>query len=83
MTPTFHISSGPDAIQALLLDHPAPADPASGARRRRARYTISREQLRDLHHGQGLSFTEIGRLTGYSRTAIRDLARTYGMPMST
>lgn len=30
-----------DAIQALLLDHPAPADPASGARRRRARYTPS------------------------------------------
>jgi hypothetical protein len=35
-----------DAIQALLLDHAAPADPAGGARRRRARYDISREQLR-------------------------------------
>jgi biotin operon repressor len=72
-----------DAIQALLLDHPAPADPASGARRRRARYTISREQLWNLHHGQRLSFTEIGQLTGYSRTAIRELARTYGIPTST
>jgi hypothetical protein len=66
--------------RALLLDHPAPADPAGGARRRRARYDISREQLRDLHHGQRLSFTEIGQRTGYSRTAIKDLARTYGMP---
>jgi hypothetical protein len=72
-----------DAIQALLLDHPAPADPAGGARRRRARYDISREQLRDLHHGQGLSFTEIGKRTGYSRTAIKDLVRTYGIPMDT
>jgi biotin operon repressor len=70
-----------DAIQAILLDHPAPADPAGGARRRRARYDISREQLRDLHHGQGLSFTEIGQLTGYSRTTINDLARTYGIPV--
>jgi hypothetical protein len=72
-----------DAIQALLLDHPAPADPAGGAHRRRARYDISREQFRDLHHGQGLSFTEIGQLTGYSTTAIRDLARTYSIPMDT
>ena len=48
-----------DAIQAILLDHPAPADPAA-ARRRRARYAISREQLRGLHHDQGLSFTESG-----------------------
>src|SRR5215475_12712192 len=68
-----------DAIQALLLDHPAPADPAGGARRRRARYDISREQLRDLCHGQGLSFTEIGQRTGYkqerhsgSRPRLRD-----------
>lgn len=74
-------SSG--AIQALLLDYPAPADPAGGARRRRARYAISREQLQDLHHGQRLSFTEIGQRTGYSRTAISDLARAYGMPTST
>jgi hypothetical protein len=44
---------------------------------------ISREQLRDLHRGRGLSFTEIGQRTGYSRTAINDLARTYGMPMDT
>jgi hypothetical protein len=72
-----------DAIQALLLDHPAPADPAGGARRRRARHDISREHLRDLHHGQGLSFTEIGQLTGYSTTAIRELARTYAIPVST
>lgn len=72
-----------DAIQALLLDHPAPADPADGARWRRARYDISREQLWDLHHGQGLSFTEIGQRTGYSRTAIKDLARTYSIPMDT
>jgi hypothetical protein len=72
-----------DAIQALLLDDPAPADPAGGARRRRARYDISREQLRDLHHERGLSFTEIGQRTGYSRTAINDLARTYGMPART
>jgi hypothetical protein len=72
-----------DAIQALLLDHPAPADPAAGALRRRARYDISREQLRDLHRGQGLSCTEIGKRTGYSRTAIKDLARTYGIPMDT
>ena len=36
-----------DAVQALLLDHPAPADPAGGARQRRARYDISREQLSD------------------------------------
>ena len=72
-----------DAIQALLLDHPTPADPAGGARRRRARYDISREQLWDLHHGQGLSFTEIGQRTGYSRTAIKDLARTYSIPMDT
>ena len=71
-----------DAIRALLLDHPAPADPASGARRRRARYTISREQLWDLHHGQRLSFAEIGQRTGYSRTAITDLARVYEIPMS-
>lgn len=71
-----------DAIQALLLDHPAPADPAGGARRRRARYDISREQLRDLHHGQGRSFTEIGQLTGYSTTAIRELARAYAIPVS-
>ena len=70
-----------DAVQSLLLDHPAHADPAGGARRRRARYDISREQLRDLHHGQGLSFTEIAQRTGYSRTAIKDLARTYGIPM--
>jgi hypothetical protein len=48
-----------------------------GARRRRARYDISREQLWDLHHGQGLSFTEIGQRTGYSRSAIKDFARTY------
>jgi hypothetical protein len=40
-----------DAIQAPLFDHPAPADPAGAARRRRARYTISREQFWDLHHG--------------------------------
>jgi hypothetical protein len=72
-----------DAVQALLLDHPAPADPDGGARRRRVRYDISREQLRDLHHGQGLSFTEIAQRTGYSRTAIKDLARTYGIPMDT
>ena len=72
-----------DAVQALLLDHPAPADPAGGPRRRRARYDISREQLRDLRHGQGLSFTEIGQRTGYSTTAIRDLARTYSIPMDT
>ena len=72
-----------DAIQASLLDHPAPADPAGGARRRRARYDISREQLRDLHHGQGLSFTEIGQLTGCSTTAVRELARTYAIPVST
>jgi hypothetical protein len=71
-----------DAIQALLLDHPVPADPAGGARRRRARYDISREQLWDLHHGQGLSFTEIGQRTGYSRSAISDLARAYEIPMS-
>jgi hypothetical protein len=71
-----------DAIQTLLLDHPAPADPDGGTRRRRARYDISREQLRDLHHGQGLSFTEIGQLTGYSRTAIRELARAYEIPAS-
>ena len=71
-----------DAIQALLLDHPAPADPASGARRRRTRYIISREQLRDLHHRQRLSFTEIGQRTGYSRTAISDLARAYEIPTS-
>src|SRR5207253_357334 len=71
-----------DAIQAFLLDHPAPADQAGGARRRRARYDISREQLRDLHHGQGLSFTEIGQLTGYSTTAIRELARAYEIPAS-
>jgi len=71
-----------DAIQALLLDHPAPADPASGTRRRRARYTISREQLWNLHHGQRLSFAEIGQRTGYSRTAISDLARAYEIPMS-
>ncbi|HEY6792944.1 MAG TPA: hypothetical protein VI365_37105 [Trebonia sp.] len=68
-----------DAIQAILLDHPAPADPAGGARRL-ARYAISREQFRDLHHGQGLSFTEIGQRTGYSRTAISDLARAYEIP---
>ncbi len=72
-----------DAIQAILLYHPAPADPAGGARRRRARYDISREQLWDLHHVQGLSFTEIGQRAGYSRTAIKDLARTYGIPMDT
>jgi hypothetical protein len=72
-----------DAIQALLLDHPAPADPAGGARRRRARYDISREQLRDLHYGQRLSFTDIGQLTGYSTTAIRELARAYAIPVST
>jgi biotin operon repressor len=77
-----HLGTTSDAIQALLLDHPAPADPAGGARRRRARYDISREQLRDLHHGQRLSFTEIGQRTGYSRTAINDLARTYGIPVS-
>jgi biotin operon repressor len=77
------LGTSSDAIQALLLDHPAPADPAGGARRRRARYTISPEQLWDLHHGQRLSFTEIGQRTGYSRTAISDLARAYGMPMST
>src|ERR1022692_986787 len=71
-----------DAIQALLLDHPAPADPASGARRRRTRYIISREQLWDLHHRQRLSFTEIGQRTGYSRTAISDLARAYEIPTS-
>ena len=71
-----------DAIQALLLDHPAPADPAGGARRRRARYTISREQLRDLHHGQRLSLAEIGQRTGYSRTAISELARAYEMSNS-
>lgn len=35
------------------------------------------------YHGQGLSFTEIGQRTGYSRTAIADLARTYGIPMGT
>ncbi len=72
-----------DAIQALLLHHPAPADPAGGPRRRRARYDISCEQLRDLHHGQGLSFPEIGQLTGYSTTAIRELARTYSIPIGT
>jgi hypothetical protein len=77
-----HFGTTSNAIQAILLDHPAPADPASGARRRRARYTISSGQLRDLHHGQGLSFTEIGQLTGYSRTAIRDLARAYEIPTS-
>ncbi len=71
-----------DAIQTILLDHPAPADPAGGARRRRARYAISREQLRDLHHGQRLSFTEIGQRTGYSRTAISDLARAYEISTS-
>jgi hypothetical protein len=72
-----------DAIQALLLDHPAPADPAGGARRRRARYDISREQLWDRHHRQGLSLTEIGKRSGYSRTAIKDLARTYDIPINT
>jgi hypothetical protein len=71
-----------DAIQTIFLDHPAPADPAGGARRRRARYAISREQFRDLHHGQRLSFTEIGQRTGYSRTAISDLARAYEIPTS-
>jgi hypothetical protein len=49
---------------------------------RRARYAISREQFRDLHHGQRLSFTEIGQRTGYSRTAISDLARAYEIPTS-
>jgi hypothetical protein len=53
-----------------------------GARRRRARYAISREQFRDLHHGQRLSFTEIGQRTGHSRTAISDLARAYEIPTS-
>jgi hypothetical protein len=71
-----------DAIQAILLDHPAPADPAGGARRRRARYAISREQFGNLYHEQGLSFTEIGQRTGYSRTAISDLARAYGTLIS-
>lgn len=71
-----------DAIQALLLDRPAPADPVGGPRRRRTRYTISREQLWDLHHGQRLSFAEIGQRTGYSRTAIGDLARAYEIPAS-
>ncbi|MGH3164282.1 MAG: hypothetical protein ACRDN0_00105 [Trebonia sp.] len=33
------------------------------------------------YHGQGLSFTEIVQLTGYSRTTINDLARTYGIPV--
>ena len=75
-----HLGTTSDAIQAILLDHPAPADPAGGARRRRARYAISRGQFRDLHHGQGLSFTEIGQRTGYSRTAISDLARAYEIP---
>jgi hypothetical protein len=75
----FGIAS--DAIQAFLLDHPAPADQAGGARRR-ARYDISRERFRDLHHEQRLSFTEIGQLTGYSRTAIKDLARAYEIPAS-
>lgn len=54
----------------------------SGARPRRARYAISREQFRDLHHGQRLSFTEIGQRTGYSRTTISDLARAYEIPTS-
>jgi hypothetical protein len=63
-------------------DHPAPADPVGGARRR-TRYTISREQLRDLHHGQRLSFTGVGQHTVYSRTANGDLARTYEIPTST
>lgn len=40
-------------------------------------------KLRELHHGQRLSFTEIGQRAGYSRTAISDLARAYGMPTST
>ncbi|MDQ2875301.1 MAG: hypothetical protein M3Y33_11110 [Actinomycetota bacterium] len=77
-----HLGTTSDAIQAILLDHPAPADSAGGARRRRTRYTISREQLQDLYHRQGLSFTEIGQRTGYSRTAISDLARAYEIPTS-
>ncbi|MDQ2815130.1 MAG: hypothetical protein M3Z75_25595 [Actinomycetota bacterium] len=37
----------------------------------------------DLHHGQRLSLAEIGQRTGYSRTAITDLARVCEIPMST
>jgi len=45
---------------------------------------LIRHQFRDEpHHGEGLSFTEIGQRTGYSRTAIKDLARTYSIPMDT
>jgi hypothetical protein len=40
------------------------------------------KQFWDLHHGQRLSFTEIGQRTGYSRTAISDLARAYEIPTS-
>jgi hypothetical protein len=32
-------------------------------------------------HGQGLSFIGIGQRTGYSRSAINDRARTYGIPV--
>jgi predicted DNA-binding protein YlxM (UPF0122 family) len=39
--------------------------------------------LGNLYHEQGLSFTEIGQRTGYSRTAISDLARAYGTLIST
>ncbi|MGH3192882.1 MAG: hypothetical protein ACRDOU_30475 [Streptosporangiaceae bacterium] len=71
--------------EILILRHQLAVAPhrtlkRAAPRRRRARYTISREQLWDLHHGQRLSFTEIGQRTGYSRTAISDLARAYEIP---
>jgi len=74
-----HFETTSEAIQALLIDHPAPA---SDARLQHARHTISREQLVHLHHEQHLSLAEIGKLTGYGRTTISDLARTYEIPIT-
>ncbi|BFV57544.1 TniQ family protein [Kitasatospora sp. CMC57] len=74
-----HFETTSEAIQALLIDHPAPQPEA---RRQHVRHTISREQLVDLHHEQRLSLGEIGKLTGYGRTTISDLARTYEIPIT-
>ncbi|MEV7865361.1 TniQ family protein [Streptomyces sp. NPDC088124] len=77
-----------EAIRHVLDEDPAPAPPltkntarATGRIRQRARQAIPAERFTQLYLEEHRSLQQIATLTGFSRRALTDLAKEYGIPL--
>ncbi|MFF7192517.1 TniQ family protein [Streptomyces sp. NPDC008079] len=77
-----------EAIRLVLDEQPAPALPpspstakATGHIRFKARQAVPKEEFTRLYLDEHRSLQQIGKLTGFSRRVLAELAREYAIPL--